>query len=211
MLWPEVMALIRRSRMLALATHSAHMPGYPHVSWLPTVADEAGRPLVMISRLAEHTQNILQDHKVSVLLHDDDMALEKARLTILGDLQPVAPDELLAARLARYNPQLAACLDMSDFSVWRLWPRRARLIAGFGRMGWVEGDEWESAAALTLAQEAELIAASVIGAGELLGVDLAGCDIRLGEQIRRFEFATICHDATGVAQALKHIARDITA
>jgi putative heme iron utilization protein len=210
MLWLEAMALIRRSRMLALASHSAQMTGFPYVSWLPMVADEAGRPLLVISRLAEHTQNILHDARVSVLLHDDEMALDKARLTIVGDLQPVTLDKLLAARLARYNPELADYLAMSDFSVWRLWPRRARYIAGFGRMGWLEGEQWESEFALSLAQEAQLLAEyAPMTSLELLGVDCGGCDLRVGEQVQRYEFAQVATSLDQVGPALEQLLQGI--
>ncbi|QLG89494.1 pyridoxamine 5'-phosphate oxidase family protein [Chitinibacter bivalviorum] len=212
MLWPEALALIRRSRNLALASLSAQMPGYPHVSWLPMVADEAGRPMLVMSRLAEHTQNILQDSKVSVLLHDDEMALNKARLTILGDLQLVEPDPLLAARMARYNPELVSYLQMSDFSVWRLWPQRARYIAGFGKMGWLEGERWESEFALSLAQEAQLLSQyAPMTALELVGVDVAGCDIRRGDVLQRHEFAAVCRQMDQVAVSLEHITRNLEA
>ncbi|WP_373974247.1 CREG family protein [Chitinibacter sp. SCUT-21] len=210
MLWSEAIALIRRRRTLALASMSAQMPGYPHVSWLPMVADEAGRPLLVMSRLAEHTQNILQDAKVSVLLHEEEMALDKARLTIVGDLQPATLDELLAARLARYNPELASYLQMSDFAVWRLWPRRARYIAGFGKMGWIEGEQWESAFALSLPQEAQLIAEfSPATAFELVGVDLGGCDLRRDQVLQRYEFAQAARSIDEVTMALEQLLQGI--
>ncbi|QLI81103.1 pyridoxamine 5'-phosphate oxidase family protein [Chitinibacter fontanus] len=210
MFWPEVVALIRRSRMLALATNSVQMAGYPHVSWLPTVADEAGRPMLVISRLAEHTHNLQQDQRVSVLLHDDEMSLNKARLTIWGDLQPASLDELLAARWARYNPELASCLQMSDFSVWRLWPRRARYIAGFGQMGWVEGDAWESAPALTLEQEAQLLAEyTPMQAQALVGIDLGGCDVWRDGRVQRYEFAAPASDLVELKLALEQLLQGI--
>ncbi|WP_410500049.1 HugZ family protein [Chitinibacter sp. S2-10] len=209
MLWPEAISLIRRCRSLALASNSAQMAGYPHVSWLPMIADEAGRPLLIMSRLAEHTQNVLNDSKVSVLLHDDEMGLSKARLTILGDLQPATVDALLESRLARYNPELASYLAMGDFAVWRLWPLRARYIAGFGRMGWVEGEMWDSAPSLTLAEEAELLAQfsePMTGGrpdGEMVGIDLAGYDLRVADRLIRHDFPRICHNVAEVTQALQ--------
>lgn len=210
MFWGEASALIRRSRTVSLASHSVQLPGYPHVSWLPMVADQAARPMLIISRLAEHTQNILQDNRVSVLLHDADMALNQARLTIVGQLQPVSLDELLVARLARYNSELAACLQMSDFSVWRISPLRARYIAGFGKMGWLEGEQWDAAFALSPMQEAQLLqqyAASV--PFELVGIDAGGCDLRCDQQIKRYPLPQAASSLEELKPALEQLLQGI--
>jgi putative heme iron utilization protein len=134
--------------------------------------------------------------------------LSGARLTILGNLQPVADESLLLARLARQNPALAGYLQMSDFAVWRLWPRRARYIAGFGKMGWLEGDEWESAACLSLADEAQLLQEFADELPiELAGIDLAGYDVRSDEQLNRYRFEQPCTDVDTVRATLKQLCR----
>lgn len=210
MFWGEASALIRRSRTVSLASHSVQLPGYPHVSWLPMVADQAARPMLIISRLAEHTQNILQDNRVSVLLHDADMALNQARLTIVGQLQPVSLDELLVARLARYNSELAACLQMSDFSVWRISPLRARYIAGFGKMGWLEGEQWDAAFALSPMQEAQLLQQYAASAPfELVGIDAGGCDLRCDQQIKRYPLPQAASSLEELKPALEQLLQGI--
>lgn len=205
-LFPDALELLRQTRHGTLATQSTVLPGYPHASFLPYVCDEAGRVLLVMSRLAEHTQNALRDEKSSFLVHDASANLSGARLTILGDLQRVEREPLLLARLTRQNPQLASYLAMSDFAIWRLWPRRARYIAGFGKMGWLEGEEWESALSLSLDQEAALLA-ELAGsvALELLGVDYAGLDVRQGDQIMRYRFESQCADLNEVQIAAKAV------
>jgi putative heme iron utilization protein len=210
MFWADASALIRRSRTVSLASHSVQLPGYPHVSWLPMVADQAARPMLIISRLAEHTQNILQDNRVSVLLHDADMGLNQARLTILGQLHPVSLDELLVARLARYNSELAACLQMSDFSVWRISPQRARYIAGFGKMGWLEAESWDTAFALSSAQEAQLLQQYAGSAPfELVGIDAGGCDLRCDQQIKRYPLPQAASSLEALKPALEQLLQGI--
>ncbi|MBM5574583.1 pyridoxamine 5'-phosphate oxidase [Deefgea sp. CFH1-16] len=163
-----------------------------------------------MSRLAEHTQNVLLDEKVSFLVHEPSATLSGARLTILGDLQPVPDDPLLVARLARQNPQLASYLAMADFSVWRLWPRRARYIAGFGKMGWIEGDEWETAVQLNLADEAALIQSAQLPAGcELIDVDWAGCDLRRNGQLERHILHCDGFDLAALRVAIEMLIRDV--
>ncbi|MBM5572116.1 MULTISPECIES: HugZ family pyridoxamine 5'-phosphate oxidase [Deefgea] len=207
-LFPDARELLRQTRHGTLATQSTVLPGYPHASFLPYVCDEAGRVLLVMSRLAEHTQNVLQDEKVSFLVHDAAATLSGARLTILGDLLRVESEPLLLARLTRQNPTLAGYLQMSDFAVWRLWPRRARYIAGFGKMGWLEGDEWESAACLSLADEAQLLHefANELPI-QLAGIDLAGYDVRSDEQLKRHRFEQLCADVETVRATLKQLSR----
>jgi putative heme iron utilization protein len=202
-LFPDALELLRQTRHGTLATQSTVLSGYPHASFLPYVCDEAGRVLLVMSRLAEHTQNVLRDEKVSFLVHDVSVNLSGARLTILGDLQRVESEPLLLARLTRQNPELASYLAMSDFSIWRLWPRRARYIAGFGKMGWLEGEEWEGAPSLSLADEAKLLTELAQTSLEIVGVDLAGLDVRCNEQIVRYRFEQRCTSLSDVKTEVK--------
>ena len=140
-------------------------------------------------------------------MHDAAANLSGARLTILGDLQRVESEPLLLARLTRQNPELASYLAMSDFAIWRLWPRRARYIAGFGKMGWLEGEEWEGAPSLSLADEAQLLnELSDDFPLNIVGVDLAGFDARSNEQLNRHGFENVCADVGEVRTALKQFA-----
>ncbi len=41
-----------------LSTHSKSMPGFPFGSVVPYCLDEQGRPLILISRIAQHTHNL---------------------------------------------------------------------------------------------------------------------------------------------------------
>jgi hypothetical protein len=87
-----------------------------------------------------------------------------------------------------------------------LWPRRARYIAGFGKMGWLEGEQWESEFALSLTQEAQLLAH--YGAqtqDELVGVDIAGCDVRRDQILQRYEFTDVGRSTEQVAAALEQL------
>ncbi len=41
-----------------LSTHSKSMPGFPFGSVVPYCLDDQGRPLILISRIAQHTHNL---------------------------------------------------------------------------------------------------------------------------------------------------------
>ena len=51
-----------------LSTHSKSMPGFPFGSVVPYCLDELGRPLILISRIAQHTHNLQKDPKCSLFV-----------------------------------------------------------------------------------------------------------------------------------------------
>lgn len=177
-----------------LATNTRDMPGYPFATVLPFVPDARHCPLFLISGLAEHTKNLLADPRASLLVvqPDGDNVQTGARMTLVGDVLPVAAEPELIARYLRYAPEAEGYLELGDFGLFRLVPRRVRLIAGFGKMGWLEAATWDAAAPLSEAEEAETLAALGDIAGPertLLGLDRYGLDIRMAGQRRRLSFA----------------------
>ena len=94
---------------------------------------------VHVSRLAWHTQDMLQDPRValSVAQTDDRRAdpFTLMRVTVRGEavqIQP-APEDLKSLWLKRF-PEQAINFTLADFSFWRIVPRDARFVAGFGRI-----------------------------------------------------------------------------
>lgn len=180
--------LLHQAPYGTLATHSTHIPGYPFASALPFVLDQAHNPLFLISNLAEHTKNLLADTRASLLVvqPDGDNVQTGARLTLTGDVTPTQVSDDLLARVLRYQPEAEQYLALGDFGFFRLAPKRLRLIAGFGKMGWLEQEDWESAGLLTLEQEQQLL--QTLGNIEqvaLLGIDCYGVDcIRHGQKQR---------------------------
>ena len=188
-----IMSLLHGTTYGVLATHSTQLPGYPFASILPFMADERHHPVFLVSRLAEHTKNLLADLRASFLVSSPDgkNVLTAARLTIVGDVMPVDASPDLVARYLRYHPDARQYLDLGDFAFFRLVPKRTRYVAGFGQMGWVEGGEWAAGAVLPLADEAnlyqEFIAALPMGI-RLLGVDCYGVDIERQGRRERQQF-----------------------
>ena len=76
---------IRRHLSGVLSTHSKKFAGFPYGSALPHVTDAQGRPVILISHLAEHTHNIEADNKVSFLVAATGAQLQsQGRVSILG-------------------------------------------------------------------------------------------------------------------------------
>ena len=177
----------------ALATQSIQIPGYPFVSILPFVPDEAHNPVFLVSALAEHTRNLLADGRVSLLLSrpDGENVQTGARVTLMGEARPLDAGPALVARYLRYQPDGERYLALGDFRFFRLAPKRLRLIAGFGQMGWIEGATWCNGPVLPLEDEARLLQRLEAGAPEgarLLGLDRLGLDLERGGRRQRLDY-----------------------
>lgn len=129
--------LIRKERITHLGTLRG---GAPLVSMTLYLPDEKFNAFyVHVSRLAWHTQAMLQDPRValSIAETDDGRAdpFTLMRVSIRGEAtQPKAGEpSLKTAWLARF-PEQAINFELADFSFWRITPRDARFVAGFGRI-----------------------------------------------------------------------------
>src|SRR6201994_4659743 len=78
-------SLLRRSRQGALATLMAGS-GDPYCSLVNIASHPDGSPILLISRLALHTKNILADSRVSLMLDERAAGdpLEGARIMVAG-------------------------------------------------------------------------------------------------------------------------------
>ena len=130
-------SLLRRSRQGALATLMAGN-GDPYCSLVNVASHADGSPILLISRLALHTRNILGDSRVSLML-DERVAgdpLEGARIMLAGRAEEAADDaaEILRRRYLSAHPSAEVFVDFKDFSFFRIVPSGAHLVAGFGRI-----------------------------------------------------------------------------
>ena len=78
-------SLLRRSRQGALATLMAGS-GDPYCSLVNVASHADGSPILLISRLALHTKNLLGDARVSLMLDEraEGDPLEGARIMLAG-------------------------------------------------------------------------------------------------------------------------------
>lgn len=125
--------------------------GWPYGSLVELAPlPETGQACLLLSTLADHTQNILQDPRVSLLLTPpwpDPEPLARPRVSILGTLAR-ADDEAkpsLAQRYLEVHPQAQGYIQFKDFHLYMLVVERVRFIAGFGRMGWLDAAQYSDA------------------------------------------------------------------
>jgi heme iron utilization protein len=192
-----------------LSTHSAKFEGYPFGSVAPFVLNHQGMPTILISTIAEHTKNIIQNSKVSLVVFSNEDDLQaNARLTLLATAEQTDKNnDLMRARYLRYIPQAAQYFDMHDFNFYTLYITHARFIAGFGKMGWLEGDAMNILSNPLFIEEAGILEHMnadhnqnlkaycqhyhhiKTDAVEMIGIDSLGFDVRVdADAILRFNF-----------------------
>ncbi len=132
-------ALIAGARFGALAVRLPET-GAPYVSRVAVGTDAAGRPVTLVSTLAQHTTALRADPACSLLLGEPDTKgdpLTHPRLTLQARADFVAPDgpdhALLRARWLETHPKAALYVDFADFGFLRFAVAEAFLNGGFGK------------------------------------------------------------------------------
>jgi putative heme iron utilization protein len=126
--------LTREARSGALATLMAGS-GDPYCSLVNVAAAADGSPLLLISRLAVHTRNVLADARVSLMLDERKAGdpLQGARVMLMGIAARTDSADARRRYLAR-QPEAAMFADFVDFAFYELKLKAAHLVAGFGRI-----------------------------------------------------------------------------
>ena len=214
-------ALIRGCGHAALATS---LDGRPYASLVAAACDMAGNPLMFLSDLAQHSANIRADPRVSLLFgdgggHTDPLAAP--RLSLLGEAAPTG-DEDARARFVARHPSAARYAGFADFRLYRVVAERGHLVAGFGKIDWIDGPALRAAGDCSGLQAAErgivehmnadhadavaLYAERLArrrGVGwRLTGIDPDGIDLRRDGETARLDFAAPIGDAAGARAAL---------
>lgn len=215
-------ALIRARPLAALATGMAD-GGWPYASLVLVACAPDATPLLMISALAEHTKNLVADPRVSLLFEATaglENPLTGPRLTVLGEaVRSDAPED--KNRFLRRHPEAELYAGFGDFAVWRVIPRRAHLVAGFGRIHWAEGEDVLDRGEPALAEAeagiighmnqdhadaVQLYAVKLLGltggGWRMTGCDPEGFDLRRGGETARLSFGHRVADAGAARQEL---------
>jgi len=205
-------SLLRRSRQGALATLMTGS-GDPYCSLVNVATHPDGSPILLISRLAVHTRNILDDSRVSLMLDEraEGDPLEGSRIMLMGRAEEaVASDEnILRRRYLNTHPSAERFVEFQDFSFYRIRPSAIHLVAGFGRIVDLKPEQFltdisDAGALLQAEQEAiehinsdhrdtnSLYATKLLGAEaadwRCTGCDPDGLDLQAGGKTLRLDF-----------------------
>ena len=137
-------------------------------------------------------------------------------------------DDRLLARFTSRHPSAALYAGFGDFQLYCVRVSRAHLVAGFGRIRWIEGgeillegdcqtlaaaepsilDHMNSDHAEAVNRIAERAAGAGPGTGwRMTGIDPEGTDFRRGPHIARAEFRSLIWDAGAARSELVQLAR----
>ena len=145
----DLKKLIRNERLAHLATLRGGAPMASMTLYLP--APDFSAFHVHVSRLAWHTQDMLQDPRVALSIAEtDDRRADPftlMRVTIRGEAIDLQKDISLKDDWLRRFPEQAINFELADFSFWRIVPRDARFVAGFGRIHNLSAEKLREAAA----------------------------------------------------------------
>ena len=138
----EARQFLRTAHHGILSAHSAKFAGYPFGSVTPFILDQDCQPIILISSIAEHTKNIINNPKVSLVVFEKNEDLQaNARITLLGEVAQIDKNDAnLMARYGRYFPESIGYFAVHDFQFYRINITQARYIAGFGKMGWLDAN-----------------------------------------------------------------------
>jgi putative heme iron utilization protein len=228
-------SLLRRSRQGALAT-LVPGSGDPYCSLVNVASHPDGSPILLISRLALHTRNLLGDARVSLMLDEraEGDPLEGSRIMLAGLAEQPDGDDvaMLRRRYLNAHPSSEVFVNFKDFSFFRIRPTGAHLVAGFGRIVDLKPEQFltdiSDAAALLEAEQgavdhmnADHREAMNLYATKLLdaksadwrctGCDPGGMDIAAGVTTLRLDFPERVTSGTELRRMLVRLAGEARA
>lgn len=206
-------SLIRSGKQGALAT-LVPGSGDPYCSLVNVATAPDSSPVLLISKLAIHTKNVLADQRVSLMIDERRAGdpLEGARVMISGRAESVTEEVALEAVRRRYllrHPSAEAFVNFPDFAFYRIAVASVHLVAGFGRIETLDGSRVLTdltGAEEVLTGEASavehmnedhmdanaLYATKLLGAADgawrITGLDPDGADLALGDATLRLPF-----------------------
>lgn len=157
----EVRGHLHGARSGALATICAvpELAGIPFGSVVPFALTARGEPVILTASIAQHTRNIKADARASLMVQQPDVQGDPQtgwRVTLMGTMERLVVEsdegparqisaEEMAQVAARYREVVPAAdryHNTHNFEYWVMNVQRVRYIGGFGKIHWVEADDY---------------------------------------------------------------------
>jgi heme oxygenase (biliverdin-IX-beta and delta-forming) len=226
----EARKLLLSEYQAILSTHSVDVDGYPFGSVVPYCLNKEGKPVILISRIAQHTKNILSNPKVSLIATegDADDLQTVGRITYIGNAEKL--DENDGDSIERYYSYFPDSRDyhkIHDFDFYQIQAVRIRFIGGFGEIYWVEKEDFLLANPFSFDEEKKMvdhmnvdhveaikhycdsyeIPYSNEGVPVMIGIDSEGFNLRNRARIYRINFSEPVTTAIEVRKVLVEMAK----
>ena len=205
----QARAVARACKTASLATAMAGQNGQPYASLVLVAFDHDASPILLLSRLAEHTRNLIANDRVSLLCDGTaGMAepLTGPRVSLLGRAAKTEEPRHRDRFLARH-PSAGMYAGFGDFAFYHLAIERAHIVAGFGRIHWLDDYLYNGETQPLAEAEGEILqhmngdhtdavqlyAQKLLGKSgdgwRLCGIDPEGCDIIQEQELARLNFS----------------------
>lgn len=207
--------------------------GAPFASLVTVATTAPGEPILLLSSLAVHTQNLARDRRAGLLLvapgGEGGDPLAGARLTVSGHVTNRDPEPALRRRFLAKHPEAVVYADFGDFGFHRFAVESAHLVAGFGRIVDLTPDRLLTDCAgsedLLAAEEGaiahmnddhaealRLYATRLLGLADgdwkMTGADPGGIDLRAGPLRARLDFPQPVATAGELRRVLVDLAKE---
>ena len=222
--------LIRTARHASLATLEGK-DGFPSASLAALATDSDGTPHILMSRLSNHTRNLLADPRASLLIGDIGKgdALAHPRITLFArarELKRASPEHSrMRRRFLAKNPKAALYVDFGDFLFMAFDLERASLNGGFGKAFELTREDvlTDVSAAQELVENEEALlrtlnaggkqrlaalatgAAASGAAWRATGIDPEGIDLGRGDKTARHVFENIVQDVAAFLRVIENL------
>ncbi|MBT5939467.1 MAG: DUF2470 domain-containing protein [Rhodospirillaceae bacterium] len=207
--------IVRSARKAFLNTlanpNDAALAGWPSTSMVTAVTHWDGSPVLMLSDIAYHAQNIQADNR-SALMFDGTAGLanpqEGPRVSVVGRLKKTN-DKKLHARFLNRHPGARLYAGFGDFNFYKMTVEKFHFVGGFARAVWINKrkallakSDWSEIAdneqGIIYHMNADhgdalrLYGTNLLGKrGKhwlMIGIDPEGCDLKCGQNIHRLNF-----------------------
>ena len=134
--------LLRGANYATLATVDRRCGG-PFATLVAVAVAPDGDPVMLLSDLAEHTKNLADDPRASLLIDGTSGLSDRLtgpRLTLVGRAEPTTDDDAIRRYLLRHK-SAAVTGGFADFRHYRLAIERGHLVAGLGRIDAIDGGD----------------------------------------------------------------------
>lgn len=230
----QARGIVRRARSASLATTIATKDGFPYVSLVTVACDMDASPLMLFSTLADHTRNLAEDARASLLFEEASKRANPQtgpRITLSGKIRKISgkKDETLARRFLARHPEARMYAGFADFGFYRMTVDRAHWVGGFARARWLPARRIlfaDKDACTTIAEcetgviehmngdhgdALDAYANGLLGrAGTgwtMTGIDPEGIDLRRGAQVARLAFDEPVTSAAACRTTLAELAK----
>lgn len=212
-----------------LCTNSQDVEGYPFGSVIPFMVNQQGLPLILTSTIAQHTNNMISDKRVSLIAIERDVEdiQTGGRITYMGDVRKLEDDEDSFQRYYNFFPEHKKYHNTHNFDFFVIDLVKARYIGGFGKIFWVSPERFIKPNPFSMEEEQKIIdhmnqdhADSLKSYCDLynihysdsdepvlVGVDAEGFHIRINARIHRIRFENDVNTTTDVRKEMVALSR----